>query len=49
VDTADGTLLEREIVTDTVTYRSTFLEQGPADVLPVQPQLLPGCTSWDRC
>jgi hypothetical protein len=55
VDPETGTLLERVdsydgpgTETDT-RYRATYLEQGPADTLPVQPQLLPGCTSWDRC
>ncbi|WP_066588827.1 CU044_5270 family protein [Cellulomonas timonensis] len=31
------------------TYRSTYLDQGPADELPVQPQLRDGCTSFDGC
>lgn len=55
VDPDAGTLLERVDVYDgpgtasDTRYRSTYLEQGPADVLPVQPQLRPGCTSFDRC
>lgn len=55
VDPGTGTLLERVNTSDSpgtdsdVRYRATFLEQGPADVLPVQPQLPEGCTSWDRC
>ncbi len=55
VDPDAGTLLERIDTYDgpgTATdsrYRATFLGQGPADALPVQPQLPEGCTSWDRC
>jgi hypothetical protein len=55
VDPDAGTLLERVEVYDgpgtasDTRYRSTYLEQGPADTLPVQPQLRPGCTSFDRC
>lgn len=55
VDPGTGTLLERVDTYDgpgtdsDVRYRATFLEQGPADVLPVQPRLPEGCTSWDWC
>lgn len=55
VDPASGTLLERVDTSDgpgtgsDIRYRATYLEQGPADALPVQPQLLPGCTSWNWC
>lgn len=54
VDTTTGDLLEEtDGSTDrdgrTMTTRYTYLEQGPADALPVQPQLPEGCASFDRC
>lgn len=55
VDPDSGTLLERTETYDgpgtaaDTWYRSTYLEQGPADALPVQPQLPAGCTSFDWC
>lgn len=53
VDTTTGALLEETVSSPMggteFTYRSTYLDQGPADALPVQPQLPQGCTSFARC
>jgi len=55
VDTNDGRLLERVDTFDgfgqdaDLTFRQTFLEHGPAQELPVQPELPDGCTSFRGC
>ena len=54
LDPADGRLLEEGWVGDlqdgeTWTYRSTYLDQGPAATAPEPPPLRPGCTSYEIC
>lgn len=49
LDPDDGRLLEETYDLGDSSYRSTLLEQGPAETAPAAPPLADGCTSYTSC
>lgn len=49
LDPEDGRFLEETLDQGETVYRSTLIEQGPAETAPAAPPLPDGCTSYSYC